>query len=295
MPATQMQKRVAFKNILFATDFSAAANRAMPYAAGFARSFGANLYAIHVQEPINYALTAETWQSLEQTREMEVTALQRKIQRDFPEVAPRMLTGEGIVLAAMQEAVEEHEVDLLVVGTRGRTGLGKAVLGSQAEKILRTAKCPVLTVGPRTDAENGTRGKVASILFATDFGLASRAAAPIAVSLAEEFQAKLTLLHVEGEREAGKAGAAFEFGDDSEKQLRAFVPEEAKLWCEPRFVVEKGQTAEGILKEAQKVNADLIVLGVHRPEGLPGAATRLPNTAHNVITFAECPVLTVTA
>jgi nucleotide-binding universal stress UspA family protein len=295
MPATQMQKRVAFRSILFATDFSASANLAIPYAAGLARSFGATLYAMHVQEPINYALPPETWQSLELTREMEIQALSQSIKHDFPEVTPHMLIGEGIVSVALESAVEKHEIDLIVVGTRGRTGLGKAVLGSQAEKILRTAKCPVLTVGPRACTEQDrTRGKIASILFATDFGPASLKAVPIAVSLAEEYQSKLTLLHVVQYREVNEMTTPADFGESCERQLRALVPEEARLWCEPHFIVERGQPAEGILYGAQRAQADLIVLGVHRPSGLPGASNHLPTTVHNVITFAECPVLTVT-
>jgi nucleotide-binding universal stress UspA family protein len=78
------------------------------------------------------------------------------------------------------------------------------------------------------------------------------------------------------------------------RRLRLIVPEDAHLWCEPHFVVERGNRAEGILDVARRSDADLIVLGVHGPEGLPGAATHLPGAlAHNVITMAECPVLTV--
>jgi nucleotide-binding universal stress UspA family protein len=294
MQATKTRIRVTFRNILFATDFSTAANLAMPYAAGLARSFGANLYAMHVQEPINYALPSENWERLEVTRQMEVAALSQAIKHDSPEVNPHMLVGEGIVSAALESAIEKHEIDLVVIGTRGRTGFGKAVLGSQAEKILRTVKCPVLTVGLRACAkQNRTHGKIGSILLATDFGSASLKVAPLAVSVAEQFQAKLTLLHVVQRREANEPCAPEDFGESCERQLRALVPEEAQLWCEPHFIVKQGQPAECILDVAQQAQADLIVLGVHRPTALPGAAAHLPSTAHNVIAFAECPVLTL--
>src|SRR5580692_7321573 len=187
---TQPKKRVMFRNILLASDYSASANLAMPYAAGMARSFGATLYAMHVQEPINYALPPGTWQGLALTREVEA------IRRDFPEVRPHVLHADGVVWRAVDMAIRKHAIDLVVVGTRGRTGIGKALLGSVAEEILRHARCPVLTVGPQACHEAGRRGRMPSILFATDFGAASLAAAPIAVSLAEEYQAKLTLLHV---------------------------------------------------------------------------------------------------
>jgi nucleotide-binding universal stress UspA family protein len=296
MPAVQMQKRVTFRNILFATDFSASANMAMPFAAGLAKAFGAKLFAMHVQEPANYALPPEMWQDVAQANEVEIQAVCQKVRHDFPEITPQVILGEGSVPLALEAAIKQHQIDLVVVGTRGRTGLGKALLGSQAEEILRRANCPVLTVGPRASAEEvRVRGKMASILFATDFGPASLAAAPIAVSLAEEYQSRLTLLHVVEHRKSHEMTAPSDFGESCERQLRALVPDEARLWCEPHFVVELGQPADAILDVARRTDADLIVLGVHGPEGVPGASTHLPiATVHNVVTQAECPVLTVT-
>jgi nucleotide-binding universal stress UspA family protein len=286
--------RVKFQNILLATDFSGPSNLAVAYAAGMARSFGARLYAMHVQEPINYALPPESWQSLELTRQLEVDFLFEAVRRECPEITPHVLMGEGIVWRAIEDAVKKHEVDLVIVGTRGRSGLGKALLGSVAEEILRHASCPVLTVGPRVCQAERRRGKMASILFATDFGAASLKAAPIAISLAEENQAKLTLLHVIDNRKSNEMRMPVDFGAPCERQLRALVPGEAQMWCEPHYAVQRGVPSEKILEEAAAYDADLIVLGVHNPEGVPGAASHLPiATVHNVIVRASAPVLTV--
>ncbi len=293
MPATQMKQRVAFRNILFATDFSSAANSALPYAAEFAKSFGAKLFAMHVKEPANYALPPELWQNVQDVCDSEMQLLRATLSRNFPELKPEFVEGEGSVWSALAAAVKEHEIDLIVVGTRGRTGIGKVLLGSQAEEIFRRAHCPVLTVGPRAHSENERRGKLGSILFATDFGSASHAAAPIAVSLAEENQAKLTLLHVV-ESGADHLSHPAQFLESSERQLRALVPEEAKIWCAPHFLVEPGNAIEKILEVAERTHADLIVLGVHKPEGVAGAATHLPiATVHHLVAHAKCPVLTV--
>src|SRR5438105_12717306 len=100
----EQPKRVAFRNILLASDYSASANLAMPYAAGMARSFGAMLYAMHVQEPINCELPPETWQGLELTREMEQKFLIEAIRRDFPEVQPHVLHADGVVWRAVEAA-----------------------------------------------------------------------------------------------------------------------------------------------------------------------------------------------
>jgi nucleotide-binding universal stress UspA family protein len=286
--------RPKFQNILLATDFSGSANLAVAYAAGLARSFGAKLYAMHVQEPINYALPVESWQGLELTRELEIDFLFEAVRRECPEVTPHVLLGEGTVWRAVEDAVTKHEIDLVVVGTRGRTGIGKALLGSVAEEILRHTSCPVLTVGPRVCQAERRRGKMASILFATDFGAASLTAAPLAISLADENQAKLTLLHVIDNREANEMRMPVDAGDACETQLRALMPKNAAIWCEPHYVVQYGVPAEKILEEAGARDADLIVLGVHNPEGVPGAASHLPiATVHNVIARATAPVLTV--
>jgi nucleotide-binding universal stress UspA family protein len=295
MQATQMKKqRVTFRNILFATDFSPAAKAAMPFAAGLAKSFGANLYAVHVKEPVNYAVPPEMWVGLEREMEMEEEALREEMHKQFPEITPRILEGAGEVWNTLAEVIAEREIDLVVVGTRGRTGLEKVLLGSKAEEILRRANCPVLTIGPEVDARKGLIGKMVSILCATHFGIASLKAARVAVSLAEEYQSKLTMMTVLGPKDENKLGVAEDFGETSENQLREMVPEEAALWCAPRFVVERGAAAEKILELAAREKADLIVLGAHATEGIPGAKARMPMaTVHQIVTNAKCPVLTI--
>jgi nucleotide-binding universal stress UspA family protein len=294
MPATQTKQRVSFRNILFATDFSSAANSAMPYAAALAKTFGGKLYALHVHEPANYALPPEMWQTLQTTRDMETQCLRDVVKHDFPGVTPEILQGEGSVWPALAAAIETHHIDLIVIGTRGRTGIGKVLLGSQAEEILRHAPCPVLTVGPRALAQDIVHGKIAAILYATDFGPASLAAAPLAISLAQEHQSKLTLLHVVENRTAHHMASPPEFGESDECELRALVPDQANFWCAPHFIVEQGPAADRILEVAQRTKAGLIVMGVHRPEGMPGASTHLPMaTVHKVVAYADCPVLTV--
>jgi len=289
-----MKQRVTFRNILFATDFSSAANSAMPYATGLAKIFEGKLFAIHVKDPINYAVPPEMWASAQQVCEMELQKLRDGMNRDFPELKHEVLEGEGAVWPALVSAIEKYGIDLIVVGTRGRTGIGKAVLGSQAEEILRRAPCPVLTVGPQTPSDERSRGKLASILFATNFGPASHAAARIAISLAEENQSRLTLLHVIENRSVGALSSAEEFGESSERDLRAMVPDEANFWCAPHFLVERGVAADKILEAAHRTKAGLIVLGVHKPVGVPGAATHLPiATVHHIVAHAACPVLTV--
>ncbi len=294
--AKQTKQRVTFENILFATDFLPASQAALPYAAGLAKSFGAKLYAIHVTEPVNYTLPPEAWVGTQTAVEAEKKALREQFQRECPEAAAKIVEAEGNIWTAVETAIEKYEIDLIILGTRGRTGFEKVLLGSKAEEILRRAHCPVLTVGPDVPASLGSRGKIASILYATHFGPASLKASRIAVSLAEEYQAKLTVMTVlPPDRNDRQEGLKEEIAEACEEELRGLVPEDAKLWCTPHFKVEYGdQPAETILHRAQEIGADLILLGAHKPEGVPGAATHLPTaTIHQVVAHANCPVMTI--
>ena len=289
-----VEKRVALKNILFATDFSSAADNAMSYAGTLAKSFGAKLFGFHVQEPANYALPPELWQSTQEITEKQMGELRKAMVREFPGVLSEAIIGEGGFWQALQLAIEKYQIDLIVLGTHGRTGFGKLLLGSQAEELLRRATGPVLTVGPAVHPETWPSGKFASILYATDFGPSSQAAMRYALSFAEENQAKLTLLHVVELGKAGNLASRQELIEESERKLRNLVPEEAKAWCTPNCVVELGEPAQRIFEIANRTGADLIVLGVHKAEGVPGAATHLPvATVHKVVAHATSPVLTV--
>lgn len=285
--------RVRLKRILFATDLSEAANVALPFATGLAKYLGAKLYTVNVQEPINYGLPPETWQGVEMTHKMGVAALLQSIHRESPNLKPQVITAEGIVWSEVVKIVEKYAIDLVVIGTRGRTGLGKLLLGSQAEEILRHSTCPVYTVGPNVVAPERQPGQMRSIVFATDFGAASSAAAPYAVSLAEECATRLAMLHVVEKRGANEFFPS-ESVDDCDRRLGELVPGDARLWCEPAFIIEHGEPWGKITEIAASRQADLIILGVHAAQGVPGAATHLSDaTVHKVIRHARCPVLTV--
>jgi nucleotide-binding universal stress UspA family protein len=220
---------------------------------------------------------------------------QRKIlQKSFLGLEPQILIEEGNLYATLLDVVEKNKIDLIVLGTHGRSGAAKFFLGSVAEEIFRHAPCPVLTVGPFTSGTRLGESQIKEIVYATDFSPESAAAAAHAISLAQEFQAHLTLMHVIANEAPGDLLLPGELVRATEQHLRNLVPPEAELWCEPRFVVEQGSPAGKILEVAKHHSADLIVLGIHKPSGFPGAGTHLPiATAHKVVSHAPCPVLTV--
>ncbi len=294
MKALETRAQVEIKNVLYPTDFSREADAAIPYVAEIVRRFGARLHALHVRPPVIHPMTDRaTWPVLERAAMAEAAAQTQALLAAFPGIKPEVMIGEGDFWQILKSTIEKQAVDLIVLGTRGRSGAAKFFLGSKAEEIFREAPCAVLTIGPHSHAKP-QRGEFTEILCATDFSPASAGAAAFAVSLAQEFQAHLTLLHVIAEEKPGDLVHAAELVGSAGRLLRKFVPPEAEMWCEPHFAVERGPAAEKILEVAKQRKADLIVLGVRRPSGFPGAATHLPvATAHKIVAHAECPVLTV--
>jgi nucleotide-binding universal stress UspA family protein len=286
---------IRLKNILFATDFSPASGLAIPYAAELAKHYGAKLYALHVRQPVVNPMTMPaSWYGLEESAKREDDQHRKELLDAFRGIQPEVLIKEGDLWSNLAAVIEGNQIDLLVMGTRGRSGIGKFLLGSVAEEIFRQAPCPVLTVGPHAPSEPKRGGEFYRILFATDFSPESVAAAPYAISLAQECQAYLTLLHVLAEHKAGDLVHPSELTRSSEQLLHNLVPPEAELWCVPEYVVEHGVAGEKILEVAAQSKVDLIVLGVCQPSGFPGASTHLPiSIAHQVVSHAACPVLTV--
>jgi nucleotide-binding universal stress UspA family protein len=306
MPVAERQTttRISLKNILFATDFSQFAQAALPYAIATSRHYGSTLHAVHVIPDFNIlvhpqAVDPITFQSAYEAEKRAALEQMRALVPDSQSVEHHTHIRHGQVWDALSEIISEQHIDLLVLGTHGRSGLGKLIMGSVAEALVRQATCPVLTVGPNAsglvkeefgEAVQDFRPagiELKRIIFAVDFNPESLAAAPFAFSLAEEFQANLGLLYVVPRDLPTPSRLVWQ-------RLEDLVPADAALWCKPENIVKFGTAADEILKCAAERNADLIVLGVRSAKAHLGSATHFPwSTAHRVIAGARCPVLTV--
>ncbi len=297
--AVVQSTRLALKNILFATDFSACADAALPYAAALARHFGSKIWLAHVlqEEPrlgIPLDSLPDVYDDAHNRAEREMSRVMRS---DLLKGIPtESVMRRGAAAEVLDRVMESQKADLLVIGTHGRTGLRMLVLGSVAEAVLRRARIPVLIVGPAAAARPPEGGEIKKIVYATDFGGDSLAALPFALSLAQEDQAHLTLLHAVERSTADYAGDIERVAVYLRDNLKGLLPPDADLWCEPELVVEIGAPAEAIVHVACYQHADLIVMGA-KPAGSPAAvATHSPwHTVHSVIAHAPCPVLTVRA
>ena len=289
MITLETDTQVALKNILFATDFSRGADAALPYAVSLARQHGAMLHAAHVisSEP-HLFVAPESWPALMRAEEdwaiAKVVSLAKKL-RGVPHSA---LARAGDVWNVLRRFIEERDIDLLVIGTHGKSSLPEFPMGSTAEKLLRHAPCPVLTVAVNACHRSEGEPVFKSILFATNFTPASLSALPYAITVARKHQAQLLLLHVL-ERPAADVESTAAF---LSKRLQDLVPAEAGLRYHPKSLVEIGSPVERILESADYHCADMIVMGVRPADGKFGA-TRLAGTVQKVTARANCPVLTV--
>lgn len=297
MNAVATKTRIALKNILFATDFSPAAEAALPYAIGLAKQYGAKVHGLHVRFPATYPIVGSEALPVVLEAAEEQAKFEAQMLHEMLAPVPHEVTiVEGDLWPTLNEIANQQKTDLIVMGTHGRTGFRRALLGSAAEETFRKAACPVLTVGPHVSPNTERRLAMSQILFATDFSPESLAALPFAVSVAQEHQSHLTLLNVTGKTQVGELVHAGQYVESTLRRLQALVPAEADMWCEPKCRVEQGPEAEKILEVAVAVGADLIVLGVRAPQGGIGAATHLlQSIAHQVVVNAQCPVLTVRA
>lgn len=289
--------RVTLNNILYLTDFSEPSEAALPFAAAIAREYGAKVFPYHALIPAAYVYTtpelvAAGIEAQEEAAEQNMRRVEAQLTGLPYEAVVERATG---IWPSLEQAIKDYNADLIVLGTHGRTGAEKLLLGSVAEEVFRRARVPVLTIGPGARRGAYAGAKFHNVLYATDFSKESLAAAPYAISMAEENQARLILLHVMkpsptplSEREAQDVLSNATF------QLHEIVPASAELWCKAEAVVREGNPAEKILETAKEKAADLIVLGVRDRGAHLGAATHLERaTAHKVVAHATCPVLTV--
>lgn len=297
MTTVQADKRIGLKNILFLTDFSESSATAAPFASSIARAYGSVVHALHVLVPTTYTyMNPEVAGTLLDDEEDRAKAEMQRVEAHFSGLANETMIERGpSVWPVLSDVLQQCDIDLIVMGTHGRTGFQKLLLGSSAEAVFRRAHVPVLTIGAavRNGSHNG--GRFRCVLFATDFNAVSAASVSFAVSLAQENQSRLVLLHALPKPKLGKAERDGDLSvAEALHQLQELVPAEAELWCRPEAMVRHGDPTEQILAAANQCGTDLIVLGVRGMGRLARVATRLDRAmAYQVVVNAPCPVLTV--
>ncbi len=288
------------RTIAVATDFSDNAEVATTWATEIARRHAAKLVLLHAMLPETppvpeFIVLPPTY--YETVRE----AAQQRLDERVAELRRSGLVADAEVVigpaaTAVLEAADRLEADLLVAGTRGRTGWKRMLLGSTAAHLVRDARCPVLTVHPM---DAGPPRPVRKVLVATDFSEAARRAGLAALALGSpEVPLVLRVFHVyrlPNEALHLPAKILADVIHESREAALKRVAEEAKSLARPGVTVtsmaREGFPPELILEEARQIDADLIALGTQGRSGLDRLF--LGSTAERVLPAAPCPVLTV--
>jgi nucleotide-binding universal stress UspA family protein len=293
---------VEIRNILCPVDRSDTSARALDYGLMLARWYGAAVTALEVIW-VDLPPVSSSAQPILGPQQLEsVTAdLSQFVAAHTPAgttVTSRI--GQGPVVTAILHEARELPADLIVMGTHGRSGVERFLLGSVAEKTLRKAACPVLTIPPSAPDSPPRPQPFQSIMCAVDFSPASLKAMEYAMLLAEESGKRLTLLHVFDWDEDRLMPAQFdtatrdirdEHRKETVERLRALVPDEVRAWCECRELTATGRPHEEVILAAASERADLIVMGAHGRRA--SDLLLFGSTTNQVIRHAIGPVLTV--
>jgi nucleotide-binding universal stress UspA family protein len=300
------------RRILFPTDFSACAEGAYRHAAYLARRTGAELHVLHVIEGVAEPLV--DW-----VEDFRITPEDVAADLDLPAPEPpdaargrdRKPGGFVPIVDAEERAekagpailqyVEDNDVDLVVMGTHGRRGVRRLLMGSVAEEVVRLAPCPVFTVGGRDTCEGGW--SIGRIVTPTDFSEHAALAARHAAALAEAYGAALDLLHVidpglllrATDPFMGASGNSTEEvrlrGQEALERLAAELEGEFPAVGGVGAFVRIGRPPSDIVSFAEGHAADLLVVGSHGRTGV--GRLLIGSVAERVVRSAPCPVYTV--
>jgi len=292
------------RSILIATDFSEASQKALRYSLALARFYGSKFCLAHVVSSLGLTMAGPSAiAACEEAVLREAAALEASLLRTgaLTGIQHKFIVRQGELWPKLREIIRQESTDLLVVGTHGRRGIGKLFFGSIAEQIFRQADCPVLTFGPNTDGRPwfGSSSTHPTFLFATDFGPASLHGLPQAIAAANQFGATLAFLSIIPAALSSTDEALTDWPEDARMrtlQRLAELADKAGLDLSPELYAEfeSGRpVSEKILDTADKLRADLIIMGLH-DSAHTGIVSHLElGTTYDVVCQAGSPVLTV--
>jgi nucleotide-binding universal stress UspA family protein len=293
MPLNGAGPQVSFRTVIFATDLSVCSQNAGLYSALMAKYCSAELLIVHAFTLTQAALEVETSPPLvsQQRKNLEVLLSQKAAALSSDSITPVPLLLDGDPREVLLSLTEEYELSLLVLGTHGEGWVKRKLLGSVAEKVLRSTRHPTLTVGPHVSPATTKESPFRRILLATDLTGAVAKAGAIAVSFAHAVGAEIDVLNVIEDGAAGDAEKLKEITRHLYDALHAVVPEAAKDFCNSGTFIEAGNAYEQILQHIRERSIDLLVLGIQKASYL--GLKRKTSEAFRLIREAECPVLTV--
>lgn len=293
---------IDLKSVLVATDLTESADKALEHGIAIARHYHATLYIVHIVSSLGFTIAGpEAVELAAEVCERDIEGLVNQLMASgkLHGVEAQAIVLKGNIDEQMESFACARHVALIVVGTHGRQGMARLFFGSFAQLISKCCCCPVLTVGPHTSGPwlGNPADSERPLLFATAFDKASAKAMPYAISMANDFERQLFVLHVMPPHHSYllyKDRLTHENIEVAAREhLSALIRPAAALKRTANFLVEFGDPAEGILRTASRIRAAAIIMGAHR-DSLSDLTIRLPwLIANRMNREAKCPVLTV--
>lgn len=275
------------KELLVAYDFSEAAESSLKYAVMLSKKFGSFVHLIGVQSPADYASTLEAGP-------LAMQMSQRVLQSDLKNIEER-LRGEGLwsdsvrrignVSDTIEGAILERTPDLLLLGAFGYGPIDRQSLGSTAEHLLRTVRCPVMVLGPHAILRDGEAAPIQRILCATTWTGSPDDILAFAGHFAAQLGAELELIHVIDPRHRHVSDK------DDEQRCKEWAGRLRDRGISVRSTVIHGRADEAIAARAAKSKSSLILFGLHR--GGNQATDCADGVVSASIREAHCPVMTI--
>jgi nucleotide-binding universal stress UspA family protein len=293
--------------VLCPIDFSDCSRLALDHAAAVARQYGSTITALIVVPPATPLIPAGDLgpYPLYVISDEDVGRLRKELEKFVANSAVHVPfttnVVEGNVVSWIVRRASELPADLIVMGTHGRSGFERLLLGSVTERVLLKASCPVLTVPPHAPAAAASGVIFPRILCATDFSPASMKALEVASSLAQDSRVRLSVAHVlerfpidEPVMMGGPGAPEHDrvAREVAQTRLQAEIPDGIRRTTGMTHVVAEGKAYREILRLADEVQAELIVIGAH---GSARGHHGFGSTTNQVVRGAACPVLTVPA
>jgi nucleotide-binding universal stress UspA family protein len=288
------------KSILCPVDFSEFSAAAYQYALSLAEYYHARLICLHIVELWKYPFADYAAHEADYAKFSKALSEGGKVElRDFVQkysgrgIQPELVVRQGNASDCALWFAQKESMDVIVMGTHGRRGFDRLVLGSNADRIMRKAACPVLVVSSpsQTALTTGPDGKhrLSRILYCTDFSHNSDGARGYAISLAAEYSAELTLLHVAGN--ASDLARADVIIAERTQELHQLISDTERKNLNLRLTVKFGKPYEEIVRHATEEQTSLIIMTARGGDAADRAI--FGSTTYRVIQLGPCPVLAI--
>ena len=277
------------KKILVPTDFSSNSRHALQVAAAIAAKTNSNIELLHTNTVMAYAPPLPEYAVLDQpsmsqyyeTAADELYGMKKEIvdQKEFADVSIETRIEEGFLYNTLNRIAEEDEIDLIVMGTKGASGATEFFVGSNTEKVIRTACCPVLAVPETSGALD-----VKNVVFATTLRPDQNTAFAYLADWQKNMNFEVKALYINNP-------AGFDTNDEIEGAVNEFA---AKAWLKDVSTYVGGNTfneESTILQFAEAHDADLLVMATHQRKGL--SHLLFGSLTEDTVNHSKVPVLCI--